>query len=239
EVLSDPALAGEREARLWQAMLAAAAQDWAFAADRFADSFALAADYVRPVRVRTALPAAEARLQAGDLPGAEEQLAQLEPDLRTAPVAARHQRLVGMTLIAGGEVDRGLRRLREAADSGPGPASARARLLLLERALAAEAMTVPEAIEEIEKLRFAWRGDAFEFALLTRLADLYESQGEVRQALRRLRSAVSNFPGHPGAEQAALRMQSLFADLFDGGAARQLPPLAALSLYDEFKELTP
>lgn len=239
EILGSPGLAGEPEARLWQAMLAAAAQDWAFAADRFADAFAFAADYARPVRVRIALAAAEARLETGDLTGAAEYLGVVEGDLWTAPEVDRHRLIQGMIWLAQGDTTRSTRLLERVARDDLGAASARARLLLIEGAIANGSLPVPEAIEEIEKLRFAWRGDAFEFALLTRLADLYESEGEIRPALRSLRSAVSNFPGNPGTEAAARRMQALFADQFTGESTADMAPIAALSLYEEFRELMP
>ncbi|MEX2630675.1 MAG: hypothetical protein WD341_12120 [Tistlia sp.] len=239
EILGDGALVAEPEARLWQGLLAAAAQDWPVAADRFADSLPLTASYARAVRVRFALAAADARREIGDTATAEDYLKQIEPQLRTDLERARHSLAQAMTLLADGQPDPAETRLKEVAAGGYGSASARARLLLIERALADGSLLPAQAIEEIEKLRFAWRGDGFEFALLMRLADLYEAEGRGREALRRLRAAASSFPGNPETERAAIRMQDLFADLFTGAAAASMSPLAALSLYDEFRELTP
>ncbi|SMF68050.1 hypothetical protein SAMN06265365_12419 [Tistlia consotensis] len=239
KTLGDPALVGEPEARLWQGLLAAAAQDWPVAAERLDDGFPLVADYARAVRVRFGLAAAEARLQSADTAGAAEYLKKVEPDLQTALEHAHFDLVQGMTRLANDEPAKADKLLKKVAEGGFGSASARARLLLIERAMADGSMNRAQAIDEIEKLRFAWRGDAFEFALLMRLADLYEAQGDDRQALRSLRSAASNFPGHPGAEAAAIRMQTLFTELFTGARAKTLAPLTALSIYDEFKELTP
>src|SRR5260370_16351885 len=50
---------------------------------------------------------------------------------------------------------------------------------------------------------------------------------------------MGNFPDHP--EQAAIQQQlgDSFADIFIGADAERVPPLKALALYDEFRELTP
>ena len=40
-----------------------------------------------------------------------------------------------------------------------------------------------EAIEEFEKLRYAWRGDDFEFDVLNRLGDLYIDVTDFRNGL--------------------------------------------------------
>ncbi len=239
ETLGDPALVGELEAEPWKGLLAAAAQDWPVAADRFAGRLAITEDYARPVRVRFALAAAEGLLQTGDIAGAYELLKNAKPLLRTAPERARHKLVRGRAMLADGQTTAARKLLDEVSYGGFGAASAQARLLLLERDLADGSLAGAAAIEELEKLRFAWRGDAFEFALLLRLAELYQAEGRYREALRSLRSAAANFPGNPRVETAAIRMQELFTDLFTGEQAARMAPLSALSLYDEFRELTP
>jgi hypothetical protein len=239
ELLGDPALLNEPEADLWRAALAAEARDWAAAASLFAETEPLVEDYARPVRVRLGLSAAEARLEAGDPGGASMQLDAVKPDLVTDLEHARYDFLSALMLDAEGEVEEAQQMLERLAAAGLGAPSVQARLALIDRALASGGMTADTAIEQLEQLRFAWRGDSFEFALLQRLAELYEREGRWREALRALRQAATYFPGTSRAEAAAQQLSALFARLFIGPDRPDIPPLTSLSLYEEFRELTP
>ena len=74
------------------------------------------------------------------------------------------------------------------------PSQTRARLALLDVAVAEKSITANVAIEKLERLRFAWRGDQIELALLQRLGDLYLIQGRYRDSLRAFRQATAITP---------------------------------------------
>lgn len=238
-LLAGPSLLEEPEADLWRAALAAEAQDWPAAASLFARSSALIADYARPMRVRLGHSAAEAALESGDIGAAAEHLERTEEDLLTDLEQARHDFLGALLISAEGNDEEAEEILRRLAGSGLGAPAVQARLALVDRALASGDLPAAEAIEQLEQLRFAWRGDSFEFALLQRLADLYEQEVRWREALRALRQAATYFPGTPRAEAAAEDLRLLFSRVFLGPDRPDLPPLTALSLYEEFRELTP
>ena len=239
DLLADPALLEEAEADLWRAALAAEAQDWPAAGGLFAQTHPLIEDYARPVRVRLGLAAAEAALEAGDIGAAALRLDGIEESLVTDLEQARYEFLRALLLAAEGDDDEADEMLERLAGSGLGAPTVQARLALIDRALAAGELPAAEAIERLEQLRFAWRGDSFEFALLQRLTGLYEQEGRWREALRALRQAATYFPGTPRAEAAAEQLRTLFARVFLGPDRPDLPPLTALSLYEEFRELTP
>ncbi len=238
-LLGHPALAGEAEARLWEGLLAAEREDWALAAYRFDETDSLIDAYLPPVRTRLFLRAAEAAAAVGDHGKAmglirfseEEELSDLEQ--------AEHDYVLGRILLADGDEEAAQKLLERVAGGRHGYASVKARLALVDLGLMNESLAVDDAIAHLEQLRFAWRGDAFEFALLRRIADLNESVGRYRETLRVLRSAAAHFPHLPEHEAIGERMNALFRDLFIGGRAAELPPLAALSLYEEFRELSP
>src|SRR3546814_10102942 len=69
----------------------------------------------------------------------------------------------------------------------PISSQARARLALVELGLEEGVLSPLAASEELERLRFAWRGDLFEVTLLRKLADLYVKQNRQRDALYALR----------------------------------------------------
>ncbi len=239
ELLGEPALLNEPEADLWRAALAGEAQDWPAAAELFREAESLLEDYPRPVRLRLRLAAAEATLEAGDPGAAATQLERAGADLVTDLERARHDFLFAMLLDAEGERDEARETFKRLAAGGLGAPSVQARLALIDAALAAGEMPADEAIEQLEQLRFAWRGDAFEFALLQRLGELYQREGRWREALRALRQAATYFPGTSRAEAAAKELSALFARLFLGPDRPEIPPLTSLSLYEEFRELTP
>lgn len=108
-----------------------------------------------------------------------------------------------------------------------------------EMLLANKKMTPAEAITEIEKLRYAWRGDEIELAVLKRLGELYIDVADYRNGLQTLREAMINFPKSQETRIIDAKMRAAFAALYIGNEADKLPPLSALALYDDFHELSP
>ncbi len=239
DILQDPVLSGEWDAKPWRGALLASAQDWEAAAGFFAESESLISAYPRLVRVRLRLLAAEARLGIHDSGGASAQLVRLSQDSLDASEAAQAKFLTGQRFYLDGEYDLARQLWRELAADNHRASQARARLSLLDLALQEETISKEEAVAELERLRFAWRGDTFEVALLTRLAAVYRKNGDYRKALITMRQTAANFPDSVVARSLALQMRDLFAELYLTDLGDALPPLQALSLYEEFKELTP
>ncbi|HMA13424.1 MAG TPA: hypothetical protein VKP12_01470, partial [Kiloniellaceae bacterium] len=237
--LAHPALAGEREALLWQAALAAEAEDWPAAATGFAAALDLIDPYPRNLRLALGLAAAESFLQTGNLEAVGAELARLRRDDLDARESAQVDVVQGKLQLAGGDPEQA-RALWSMVRDGPHRAAqARARLALIELGMDEGELSPAAATEELERLRFAWRGDLFEFTLLRKLADLYVAQHRQRDALLALREAVTHFPDGPVARNAAQRMREIFAEIYQGPGDPAVPPLRALALYQEFMELTP
>lgn len=237
--LAHPALAGEREALLWQAAFAAEAEDWPAAATGFAAALDLLESYPRNLRLAIGLAAAEAFLQTGSLEVASAELGRLRRLDLDERERAQVDVVQGKLQLAAGDPEQA-RALWSAVRDGPHRASqARARLALIELGLDEGDLSPAAGTEELERLRFAWRGDLFEFTLLRKLADLYVQQNRHRDALLALREAVIHFPEGPVARNAAQRMREIFAEIFHGAGDPAVPPLRALALYQEFMELTP
>ncbi len=237
--LAHPALTGEREALLWQAALAAEAEDWMAAATGFAATIDLIEPYPSHVRLELGLAAAESFLRSGDIDGAAAQLSSLFRYGLDDRELAQLKVVQGKLALAKGEPEEARRLWTEARDGPYRPSQARARLALIELGMEEDTLSRDAAIEELERLRFAWRGDLFEFTLLRKLAELYVEENRHRDALYALRSAVINFPEGPVAQSAAQRMREIFAEIYQGPGDPGVPPLRALALYEEFMELTP
>ena len=239
EILDDPGLAGEWETELWRAAVAARAQDWESAASGFARTAGLIADYPQIVRSRLWLLAAEAALQNGNTAVAGERLADLAADRPSLGQRDRLRFLQGLRAEIEGDAASARRIWKQVAQGQDRPARARARLALVDLDLGQQKITPEEAIEELERLRFAWRGDYFEFALLERLADLYLGKLDFRKALNMLRQTASYLKDFRRSEAVGQKMRAIFRQVYLDGGADKLPPLTALGLYEEFRELTP
>ncbi|MDJ0944147.1 MAG: hypothetical protein QNJ30_11810 [Kiloniellales bacterium] len=239
KILDDPGLAGEWEAELWRAAVAARAQDWEAAASGFARTAGLIADYPPLVRARLWLLAAEAALQNGNTAVASERLAELAADRPPQGQQDRLRFLQGLRAEIDGDAASARRIWKQVAQGQDRPARARARLALVDLDLAQKKISPEEAIAELERLRFAWRGDYFEFALLERLADLYLGQLDYRKALNMLRQTASYLKDFRRSEAVGQKMRAIFAQVYLGGGGDKLPPLTALGLYEDFRELTP
>ncbi len=116
---------------------------------------------------------------------------------------------------------------------------ARAALDRIELELAQQRIDAAEAIRRMDRLRFAWRGDDLEFDLLRRLGELRIEAGDYGEGLRSLRQLATTFSGHPKMDAVSELMTGTFERLFLDGGADALPPVTAIALYEEFRELTP
>ena len=96
-----------------------------------------------------------------------------------------------------------------------------------------------EAIDRLEGLRYAWRGDRLETALLKRLGEMYLRAGQFRKGFSVMRSASSDAPFPPDGKQIAEDMRAAFKALFVGPEADRIEPLKAITIFKEFPELVP
>ncbi|MBN8197960.1 tetratricopeptide repeat protein [Thalassospira povalilytica] len=100
-------------------------------------------------------------------------------------------------------------------------------------------LTVEDAIEQLQQLRFAWRGDGFEMALLKRIGELQIENKDFRDGLNTLRQVAIFFPNKPVAAEATDLMHKTFENLYLGEDINNISAIKAVALYDEFRELTP
>lgn len=96
-----------------------------------------------------------------------------------------------------------------------------------------------ELIRRLDRLRMVWRGDSLEPTVLTALGDLYVEEGDYISALRSWRDLTRSYPENPDTQNILAKMSQTFTDLFNKGKADALPPIEALAIYYEFRDLTP
>ncbi|SDF94067.1 hypothetical protein SAMN05216241_103253 [Limimonas halophila] len=237
--LAHPALDSAAEALPWRAAYANATGAHRMAAEAFHMADPLIDAYPKDVRLQLRLWSAESRLALGQTEAATAELdAARSLDPKPAE-KAEIKYLKGRKQLVNGQVNEAEKTWRSVAEGPYARSRGRARFVMVERDLAAGRIDVPEAIDRLEKLRFAWRGDTFEAILLHRLADLYLQNKQYARALRSLQDVANHLSGLQRAELAAKRMRDIFQRLFLGGEADKLNPLDALTIYEQFRELTP
>jgi len=162
--LAHPALDSVAEALPWRGAFANAAGAHRLAAEAFHAADPLIDAYPKPVQLQLRLWSAESRLALGQTEAATGELdAARNLDPSPADEAAIAY-LTGRKQLVNGEVEAAEATWREVAEGPHARSRGRARFVMVERDLAAGRIDVPEAIDRLEKLRFAWRGDPLRLA---------------------------------------------------------------------------
>ncbi|UTW50713.1 tetratricopeptide repeat protein [bacterium SCSIO 12827] len=237
--LYNAALNGSDEGEFWRAIIQAARGDLNGASIELRRSGSIARPYPRALRFRLLTIVAEAVVEIGDVRTAETLISTLLADGPSPSQEAKIKFVQGRLAELEGDFDGAVSLWEEVMDSPDRLARFRAARTRVELLLRLDRMTKREATEELEKQRFAWRGDNREFDLLRRLGALYLEQDKYREALQTLRQAATHFRDHPDAKAVTKEMSDTFNALYLEDKANALKPVTAIAIYEEFKELTP
>jgi tetratricopeptide (TPR) repeat protein len=157
-----------------------------------------------------------------------------------APMQDYIDYLVGKVSADTGKVKEAILKWEELAKKYDDPfIRARAEYALIALQLREGIINRDEAIERLDQLRIVWRGDALELSVLNALARLYNDKEDYANALRIWQEIMNFFPNEVDATQIATKMADTFNYLYNEGGADKMPPLDALALYYEFRQLTP
>jgi hypothetical protein len=229
DALSDPRLDGTDEISLWRAVRQAMQDDGSpGAAAAFAATAPLVFQYPRPIRDHILPLIVETMIKGGEIAPAAHLLDQRKNDPQLAYARALMQQ-------AEGDTDKALGMLDVLANGHDQFDRARAAVRAVELRLATRKLDKSQAADALDKLLYAWRGDARELALRERIADLRSQTGAWRVALADLRHAETDFP-----EQAApihQRLKDMFASMIRDPIEQQASPIEFVSTVDENADL--
>lgn len=224
---------------LWRGVLAVREGDPAAAVVQFTRAGALWRDLPPMVREEVGLLAAEAAIDAGSLNLANRYL---DAVLKANPSPVTRDRasyIAGRIQKASGDEAEAIATWDKLAQSPDRYTRAHAEYQRMLVALAAGEIDRKKAAATLERLRYVWRGDAFELAVLQKLAEIYFADKAYEKGLFAMKEAVTHFADYPAAAGLAGRMNAMFADLFLNGTVDELPPRKVLTLFYGFRELMP
>lgn len=226
------------EAGLWRGFAAVEQDNWPLATVGFEAGDAVLAGYPDPHFTRMSLAGTDALLMEDRPDDAARLLDRLVLRREDAEAMPAVQYLRGEMLRQQGDSSAAIALFQQAAEGIDRLYRARAGLALTDTLLEEDRITPAMAAERLARLRFAWRGDYLERDIVRRYGEALWLAGRHAESLNTLRRAASLFPDDPAAASIAGTMTESFAALFEDGA-RSLPPVEALTLYDQFRELTP
>ncbi len=149
------------------------------------------------------------------------------------------QVLTGRLYESLGRKEDALTAYRAAAASRDRRAAAQGRLREIELLNATGDMPRKEVIHELETLTTAWRGDETESGGLRLLAHLYTEENRYRDAFHVMRTALLAHPNSDMTRKIQDEAARTFDSLFLAGKGDAMPPVEALGLFYDFRQLTP
>lgn len=239
EDMSVESLGDDPHAALWRGLAAAGARDWRLARNNLIVALKIVSKYPSEWNARARVGLAKAALALGETGTSKLALEDMPKANVSSATIAEATLVRALNEEAFQKRESAIALLDQLATSPFKPVAARATLEGLLLKIKAGKLKPAEAIDSLEKLRFQWRGDEIELKTLTELGKLYVDNNKIRDGLNTMRLAVRHFSDSDEARQTAAQMAGIFETLFIGGKADQLSPIQALTLFYDYKELTP
>ncbi|WP_167767463.1 tetratricopeptide repeat protein [Bradyrhizobium frederickii] len=237
--LANPVIGNSHDSQLWKALAFARQGKWADAREKFKNvEFAIASLPLDIQRIVT-MDAMRASLEVKDYAGASKRRSELEVVGVSPEAAPGFAVLRGRLAEALGHDKDALDDYKFAAASADRPAAAEAKQLEIALRQKRDEIGKEDALRELETLSMTWRGDSIEVKTLQMLSRMYAESGRYRDALTAARTATRLQPNAEASRQAQDLASELFTQIFLGPKGDELPPVEALGMFYEFRELTP
>ncbi|HJZ20112.1 MAG TPA: tetratricopeptide repeat protein, partial [Bradyrhizobium sp.] len=237
--LANPVIGNNYDSQLWKALAFGRQGKWAEAREKFKNvEFAINSLPIDLQRIVIS-DAMRASLEVKDYSGADKRSSDLEvvgvpPEQKPAVAVMR-----GRLAEALGHDQDALTQYRIAIDSSDRQAAAEAKLCEIALRQKRNEISQADALRELETLEALWRGDALEVRALEMMAQIYSDIGRYNEALAAYRTATRLDPNSEMSRQGQDASSALFAQIFLGSKGDDLPPVDALGMFYDFRELTP
>jgi tetratricopeptide (TPR) repeat protein len=237
--LASPTIGENYDSQLWKGLAYAGQGKWVDAREKFKNvDFAIAS---LPLELQTivTLDAMRASLEVKDYAGAARRRSELEvigvPEATKPAIAVLRGRLAEALDHDKDALDE----YRFAVNSSNRAAAAEAKLLEVTLRQKPGEINQTETLRELETLSAIWRGDAIEVKALQMMSRIYSDSGRFPESLAAARAATRLQPNSEASRLAQDEASALFAKVFLGPKGDELPPIEALGMFYDFRELTP
>jgi tetratricopeptide (TPR) repeat protein len=237
--LNNPVIGTNYDSQLWKGLAYARQGKWAEAREKFKNvEFAVTALPIELQRIVIA-DAMRAALEVKDFSGAAKRSSDLDV------VGLPEEMKPGISVLRGrlaealGHDKDALDAYRTAIASPDRIAASEAKLLEIVLRQKHDEISPAEALNDLETLAVTWRGDAIEVRTLGMLAKIYSDSGRFGESFAAARTATRLQPNSEVSRQAQDGAAALFAQLYLSPKGDDLPPVDALGMFYEYRELTP
>lgn len=240
--LSTPAIQQHPEVNLWIGYAAAATEQWRMADRSFPADNRMLLQYPENISIPFTIYMAESALRLGRTETANKFLNTLDPwsENTDAHHRAAMAYLKGEAARQEGRTDEALRIWGPVANGLDRLYHAKASLALTNLELAENKITLKDAIDRIDSLRFAWRGDGLEVQILHNLGQLKVRNKQYLDGLHDMKRALE-MADRLLSDTVVIQdsMSRVIADIFVGKQAESISPLEAISIYTAYGSLMP
>jgi tetratricopeptide (TPR) repeat protein len=237
--LSAARVGNQQDAGLWRGVAFARDGKWKEARERFKDFDIAMATLPLELQRLAMKEALRAAIEVQDYTGAARLINEFDtigvpPDLKPAIDVLRGRIAEGL-----GRKDDALKEYRSAVASADRKAAAQGRLREIELEFSSGDVSRKDVIGALETLTTVWRGDETETEGLRLLAHLYTIEGRYRDAFHVMKAALLAHPNSDITRKIQDEAAATFDALFLQGKGDAMPPVEALGLFYDYRELTP
>lgn len=232
-------LHSNEHASLWRGMARLMLEQWSDAMRQFRNGQDVVKYYPELQRARFSLAAAKAAKNVQNFAMMKEYLKTVPRESGLNSIDVEAMLLNAEYLANVGKKDEALNLLEIVAKTDVEPMVAQAKVDILNLNLENKKININDAITQLEGMQLMWRGDGTEVKMLSLLSQLYATKGDYRLAFGNMKQAVKAFPTDDNALRIQDDMAKVFKSLFLQNQKTNLRPIESLSLFYDFKELTP
>lgn len=233
--LNAPAIQQNPEIALWRGFAAAATEQWQLANNAFPMDNYYLQQYPPEIAVPFTIYMAESALRLGNADTATSLLSTITrmPETGAPRYQAAMQYLRGEAARQNGDAATAIRLWTPVAAGIDRLYHTKAELALALLELQQKRITLQQAIDRLDTLRFGWRGDGLEVQILETIGKLKAENKRYLEGLHDLKTAVT-LTESMGVDANPLRadMAEIVTGLFV--AENKTSPLEAISIYNEF-----
>ncbi|MFN0264126.1 tetratricopeptide repeat protein [Tepidamorphus sp. 3E244] len=224
---------------LWRGLAHMSLADWPSATLAFIEGEPAIGGYSSRRQLEFRLAAGRVALEVGDMEMATRNIGAAEALVGNVEADGELLMLWGWLNERSGRSEQALAAYGRAAKSGDRKLEAETTLRMVSLQHRTGAITIDEAIDKLEALAISWRGDAIELSTLATLSKLYVEKDDFRRAFELMKVAAISDADSPITRALESELDGVFADLFISGKTGEMPPIEALALYYDFREMTP